>query len=483
MAKGFSLNGKTDSVVASDWLKQNLANYIFYADTNGYEIQEVQIKNIWESSKRTTILYRTVIADSAGKRLEQLYVGSLVSEKRFAKELNEFKKQANGSPTWGPPVSGIPEVGLVLAAFPNDRKMKLFTEGDLLQWADDHKGKLCRWAGLRGCRKTSITVNQCRVEVLKYVPGKRYTAGCDLQLQTPDGDIHTIRFIAKQLSDFKKVRQLYNHLVSLRKSLWRLAHSSNMHAGEENPQPPFLVPQPLGLLEKPPVILIEIFPGDNIKRLLPQLDIEHTMFKLGQKLALFHQADKRVRKKVTYKNEINEVREALAGLRKEFPQWKDKLKKYFEKFEKSCIFDVYSQALLHGSFRLNHVFLTNHQFALLDLDSLRVGPPAYDIANFLSSLYYLQAQERFPADVRKVISKSFLEGYASHAGWEILPEEILWFLSSLLVNKQAIKYINHQHGDRVEKASNMLDLAMHCLEILPNVEGKGSLSHLWSMVP
>ncbi|MFQ5629645.1 MAG: hypothetical protein ACE5I1_12850, partial [bacterium] len=76
----------------------------------------------------------------------------------------------------------------------------------------------------------------------------------------------------------------------------------------------------------------------------------------------------------------------------------------------------------------------------------------------------LEAQERFPEDMRKTILAHFLRGYSEHTNFHIRPKAVLWFLASLLINKQANKYVTHAQEDREKKVMLMLGLAQQILD-------------------
>jgi aminoglycoside phosphotransferase (APT) family kinase protein len=119
--------------------------------------------------------------------------------------------------------------------------------------------------------------------------------------------------------------------------------------------------------------------------------------------------------------------------------------------------------LLHGSFRLNHVLVHRGALAFVDLDGASAGPPAYDVANFLSSLHYLVAEGRLGAAERHAVARHFLLGYRSAAPHAAAPRELSWFLAALLVEKQAMKYVTRPRVAWERKLRAMLSLAERSL--------------------
>ena len=139
--------------------------------------------------------------------------------------------------------------------------------------------------------------------------------------------------------------------------------------------------------------------------------------------------------------------------------------------------------LLHGTFRLNHIFIHGDELALIDFDSMRMGHPACDLANFLSALYYMEAQERLEPSQRQNIARHFIEGYAAKAPLPVQPEALLWFLADQLIRKQAHKYLKHFHADRAQKIERMLALSETALAGCRNTPAALDLAALWKVLP
>ncbi|MFQ5629644.1 MAG: phosphotransferase family protein [bacterium] len=436
-----------------EWLIEHLPQYFCENNQKTAKLTHIEIKHIWESSKRVTVLYQIDFNGTPDRKFSHQYVGYIVKKEKLATEYEKTLKSSRVLPPFGRAVTLVPEANLVLAAYPNDRKMKLLQKGDLANWLPKNIKKIS------GNTINGVEVASGSVEPLRYVPDKRFTSRCSFMLKNGDArSDQTISFIAKQLSDAWKAKRLFNGLKSLEKAFVA------RNATKMDFTYPVRIPRPLALFEDKPVVFIEEIPGKNLKYALPQIDLRENMFKVGALLANFHKADKRVPKKITQRNEIAEVRSAAYLIRKTFPGMSKKVRAFFRKFQSVDWQDGAPKVLLHGSYRLNHIFIHDGELALLDLDSIRMGPPAYDVGNFLSSLYYLEAQGRFEGKTREAIQRHFLHGYAKHTKYRVHPRSVLWFLASLLINKQAYKYVAHSHEDREQKVEMMFGLAHEALE-------------------
>lgn len=469
---------ETPSALALDaqWLAARLQQHLWRAGEEARPIAQVEILHVRETGRGMTVLYQIDLQPGGPPPSSLLYVGYAVGRDAYEEEYRALARKGKIQPPLGKTVIELPEARLVLLAYPNDRKMRLLANENLRErlgasWREIANGVLDP--------EQDWQLQEASLEMLRYVPERRFTALCRAQLQSAGGVQQEVLFIAKQVNDEQRARRLYRHLTTLRR-----AWPGNPAArGQARGNPPMRLPRALLLERERAVVFIEYVAGENLKELLPVLDLATVMPAVGKLLADFHRAQKRVRKRISPRSELVEGRKAMREICQSFPGMRPRLKKFFAKLKNCYRHDATAPVLLHGSYRLNHIFLHRDELALLDLDGLRMGPPAYDLANFISSLYYLEAQERFETAQRREIARHVLAGYAAHAAAAVAPASVLWFLASLLVNKQARKYVTHLIDKREEKTSRMLALAEAALEACQAVPQDLPLPELWSKLP
>jgi thiamine kinase-like enzyme len=459
------MNFSFSPAFSPQWLKENLSQYLWRENEPPGDVVQLEILYAGMSLGRPTGLYQVELKGRDGHVRRQMYVGYVVPGNLASDEYKAVLNSATIEPPVGRAVAFVPEANLILSAYPNDRKMRLLSEADLKIWLAGHLGEISngvledwRWQ-----------VGETKVEMLRYVPNKRFTARCRAKIQAENGLEKEILFIAKQLSDAKKAKNLYRHLLLLRQA-W-------------SDHPVVFLPQALAVDEKNAIVFIEDMPGKNLKHALAEINWTQVMPAVGGLLANFHRAQIRVRKAVSIESELREVRDAMRAMVNAFPPFQPRLKEFYEKFQSWQPGDKAPEVLLHGTYRLNHIFIHEGRLALLDLDSLRMGHPAYDVANFLSSLYYWEAQESVSLPQRRRIARHFLEGYAAKAASAISSAAALWFLASLLINKQAKKYVAHFHEDREEKLRRMLAAAELALAKCRQASNDLTLAALWKALP
>ena len=114
----------------------------------------------------------------------------------------------------------------------------------------------------------------------------------------------------------------------------------------------------------------------------------------------------------------------------------------------------------HGTFKLNHLMSDGGPLSLLDFDSMTAADPLFDVANFTSDVYYLEAQGDLPAGGAAALAGALQEAYFAAVPWGRRQRVLDWYVASLLLRKQAYKTVKHLHGDAVAKISTVVQEAL-----------------------
>ena len=352
----------------------------------------------------------------------------------------------------------------------NEHEVRIPSEQDLLLLLSKHREELID-RGFVG------NVNQIQTEILRYVVGKRFTARCKAAIGGKNGFEKEFTFIIKSLKNITKARNLYENLIALQNE--EVGRFKNQNG--ENVK--FRFPKALAFDKEKSILFMEDLPGQNLAEVLSEIELKTVIHEVGHFLSEFHCANVRSTKNVTIENEIVEVRKANEIIGSALPNFRAPLHQILQKLIALQVDDPFPSKLLHGSFRINHILISKNELTLLDFESLRNGHPAYDLANFLSSLYYMEAQKRISTKQRYDIARYFLEGYAAKPQWTIQSVTVLWFLVSLLINKQTKKYVTHKHPDQQVKVKQMLTLAERILSKGKQLKNDHGINLLWKILP
>jgi Ser/Thr protein kinase RdoA (MazF antagonist) len=448
----------------ASWLRERLAQCIWREDEPAGHVVDVRIRQKRQSRNGTTALCAVDLSGSDGRRVEQLYLLHQMPAEALDTEAPLAFAEATVVPRLGRAVTLVPEANLLLVAFPNDRQMRLVTEASLQEWLNLRATTLAN-DGRRGPR---WQLQESSFEVLRYAPGQRLTMRCKGRFVSERGFELPFGYIAKQFRKAKWARTLHQNLVALDRHLAKAATVR--------------VPKPIALDEELGLVLMEELPGRDLKRALPDLDVLEAMSGAGALLAAFHQVPRRVPETISVRKEIEEVQHSAKRIERFFPAAIPRLAACLSRCLATEWTDEVPTVLLHGAFRPKHVWVHAGKLALIDIDGIRMGHPAYDLGHFLSSLYYLETQGHLDAAQRRAAARRFMEGYSTHAPWQLRPAAVLWFFAALLMHKQARKYVMHLHDDRAEKVDRVLRLAEHALETCQNVQGDTPLDVIWSVL-
>jgi aminoglycoside phosphotransferase (APT) family kinase protein len=430
-----------------EWLRARLADCIWRDDEIPCRLANVQVRRRRRSHRGTTTVYTVVFDRSAHQPVEQLYIGYEIPPDALDAEYAAALSEIAAAPALGRAVVRVPEANLLLLAFPNDRRMRVPGDEALRACV----GRIATRLASPDRRQRPVWhVKEASFDVLRYVPGQRLTLRCCGRLEAEDGVEQRFAFIAKQFRKPDAARALHRSLLALDR------HFSASHAVR--------LPRPVGFDHETGLVLMEALPGTDLMQALGDVDVSDTMWGVGQMLAAFHEAPHLVRRNVSVKAKIEDIRDVSKKIEKYLPAAAPRLSACFSRCQSVRWADEVPDVLLHGAFRPKHVFVYDGQLAMIDIDGLSVGHPAHDIAHFLSSLYYLEVQELLSAGDRAVAVSRFLGGYAARAPWRLRPAAVLWCTAVLLVYKQARKYVMHAHENREEKVDRALSLAERALE-------------------
>ena len=446
------------------WLTANLPPHLWRDDEPAGEVIQVAIRDTWVSLQGLTTLYEVHLRGRHDGVVRQLYVGHEVNSNHFDKEYEAVLRTALTRPPLGRPVVPMVEANLILLAFPNARTMRPLSEHELRHWLAGHIDSL---VGTR-LGTTGWQLGQVAVDVVNYVPDRRLTMRCRCHIVAADDSERHVSFIAKQFGSCNKAKRLYRGLGSLERS-WRV--------------PPVRFPKALAFDSDRAVVFMEELPGRDLRRAVTEIDLGHMLPEVGKLLATFHRAPTRVSRTASVEGELEAVNRALRIVTRTFPQMRRRARRCLAALKALQWSDDAPAVLLHGAFRLSHILHADGGLALVDLDSIRLGHPGYDLGKFLAYLYNVEARGELSASARRDAAHKFLEGYTAAAPWRVSPAAVLWFLASELLIKQTKKDLMRPGDDRCERVEGVLTLAEAALAAAREPSARGPLPEVCAAIP
>jgi hypothetical protein len=283
--------------------------------------------------------------------------------------------------------------------------------------------------------------------IVRDVPGKRLTARCRLEVVTADGRRERTTVYAKQYRRRDLAERLARQLGSLQ-------------FAPGDPPVRVRVPGLLGLDPRRGIVFLEALAGTRFESTLatataPELE------RAGALLAVFHRATAAVEKRVTRAGELARTRECAQEIAAVRPALAQALGRVVSLLAATPWSRAGARALLHGSFRPNHLLEHRGALAILDLESLRTGPAGYDVANWIAALHYAEVEGRLTTTTRRRASRALVRGYAAHGGTESRAR-VLWLTAALLVQKQLWKVVTRARPAGADRIRTLLARAERC---------------------
>jgi hypothetical protein len=346
-----------------------------------------------------------------------------------------------------------PELNLVVWSFPNDPEMPgLVKAADPAFVQSQVNANLSIWGLHDDWRCEPITLTR-----VKYMPGKRCVLRYHLRLVDSRGESRELSFYSKTYHDssgafhYEVLQKIYDHL------------SDQIN-----------IPRPLAYLKEACTFWQEPWEGWPLIEMLNDLDWDELFPRLATVLATFHQSQCQAcpAKALAggdlstaghWDDMLDSAREDAAKLGWCFPQYRGRLAEALAALmtAKTVLTEQEMPAVpIHGTIRLEQIVASGDAVALVDFDAARLGDPLYDVAEFLTSLQYME----FSYGLSRRLSHAaelFTTSYQKQVSWALDPQRLAWYSVAFLLSKMLGSL---RHLDRV---------ALQRLEaILEIIEGK-----------
>lgn len=367
--------------------------------------------------RRCRVLYRVHVRDEHDRVQEQWFYGKLVrpgqAQRQFEEALHAHELK-NG--LWKA-VEFWPELNLIVWAFPNDPDMPG------LLWASD--AELVRAHMNTHLAHFDIAptwrCERMRCARVKYMPGKRCVLRYDAELAQPSGAKRSLSFYSKTYSD----------------GMSRF-HFQNVRAAFEE-MPKLNIPRPILHWEEANTYWQASWEGTPLIDTLPARAWEKTFAQLARVLADFHQSQCEAFSTAdTLDIALDSAEEDAPRIGALLPQHEAMLHEVLRVLR--LVREPLARAgaplvPIHGTLRLEQFLARGEEYALIDFDMACLGDPHYDLAEFLTSLQFLQFTCGWERARLEQAMQWFQTAYAQNVSWPLEPERIAWYAVVSLLDK------------------------------------------------
>ena len=271
-------------------------------------------------------------------------------------------------------------------------------------------------------------------QLIRYRPGTRATWKYLVTRQTGTGQLAPDVYFAKLYRKAERAEQYYHNT----REIYRLLHQRAV---------PVRVPEPVAIEPEQAVVWYRQATGQV---LVPRKELSEKnacLTDLAESLVEFHALPVREfqLKDYTPVAELTRVKKIRRKIRETYPEFAPLMEKVEQVLTRMVPTGEHVVALLHGTFRTNHILVSRCCFYFLDLDSLGSGPPEFDLANFQTALYFQALMGRVPLTVAQEFGNRFLYCYQKFNRAAFRPELYHWYRLDLLFRKQFYKILRQNN--------------------------------------
>jgi hypothetical protein len=119
------------------------------------------------------------------------------------------------------------------------------------------------------------------------------------------------------------------------------------------------------------------------------------------------------------------------------------------------------RALLHGDLRLRHLLDDGDDIYLIDMEKVCLGSPWRDIGSFAAATLYKGMLAAVPVPVTHEALSTFCSAYATRVPWPMSRAVVSWYTAVALVNERAYRFVSRLQPDKVELVGDLVRLAQH----------------------
>ena len=388
---------------------------------NGLNIKQLDYK----PGKRCCICYKLRIKEVAsGSEARQMLLGVIETNGGAETRYLKARDEADFQPAFVPAIHWLPELNMVLWAFPNDPQIKR------LSAIVDKRG--LREILQKNWSKLSIppefSLNDIETAVVKYVPQRRCTLRHVLRLEQSNGrGVSEVVIYSKIHSNktdgapfFRLLRGVWNAPVCQSGAL--------------------LVPEPLFFDCDLNAIFQRGLYGRNLDELLFEIDLDDIAAKIGAALAALQQSPLEGLKRRARDYELADcakVKERLSTISRVY-----EIRLAFvdaELRKRLANLTILEPTPIHGAFRLTQLLLAEEKIAFIDFDDFSLGNPIADVGSFVAHLLYLPLKGVMSEAQARSAIRHFCQAYRANAPWGLPADLLEWYTAAYLVGREAKK--------------------------------------------
>lgn len=237
--------------------------------------------------------------------------------------------------------------------------------------------------------------------LLDHKPGKRGLIRFDVA-SAQQGGCRVV--FGKLFSELSQAMQVYKAMCLLQAEVF----SAETRYG---------VPQPLGCLPDPPLLIYLPAEGQFLDEIIASDQALREMRQVGIWLALLHRHRLPLEKQFDLARELVKLQEWVAVIGGRYAEEAETawhILRHLEARAHDLEFEM--DVPIHKDFHCGHV-VVNEGIQVVDFDEMRLGDPNFDLAHFSANLCLLTRRRNVAAPF-STLQTEFLDAYARETGWK-----------------------------------------------------------------
>jgi aminoglycoside phosphotransferase (APT) family kinase protein len=330
-------------------------------------------------------------------------------------------------------VALVPELGMVLWAYPNDPNLPGL--GTLA--SRDAVAEVLQRDPVAFGLAADGALADLRLGVGKYVPGQRCGYRYRVRWRGRDGGEREHFLYGKAYQQgiggpaYRILRQL--------------ASSDACTSGR------LRIPMPYAYDAEREIVWQEMLPGKSFAKDASVLDLAAWAQPVAAALGAFHATRLELGPGLGLDQEREELAASVRKIAGGYPQHAARCAVLQQRLLDAVPgLEPVPPAPVHGSFKISHIFDAGGQVAFIDFDGAGLGDPTYDVGRFLAHLVVTGLNSKTDAAEIERAYERFGGAYGAAVPWGWPETRVRWYTAALLVSSQAYKCVKRMVPERVE---------------------------------
>jgi thiamine kinase-like enzyme len=345
----------------------------------------------------------------------------------------------------GAPLLHLPDLDMVVWAFPNERKLtglERLTNGAWLQ-ARTLPALVPQLHG------PDWRLERCAHRIVHYVPEHTCTVQATLDVRRADGMRQRSVVYGKAYYDGTGAR--------VGDAMRRLWSSRAVQSGALG------IARPLAYEPRDRVLWQEGLEGATLEQAHPDDRIpERVLRRVAGAIAALHGSPVARLPSVGPADVLAELRTRAAVIGDAQPGLRERLDRVVRALSGAAP-GAAAAATLHGDLHPKNLFLIGERVCLIDLDSVRRGPAELDLASWLACMLYRACLRGEPSGSVQAAVGSFVNLYERERGAPIDRRALDWYTAAALVSERAYRVLSRLKDGRLEILDDLLELALRAV--------------------